>query len=370
MTSQAYLYILVGICILGAGYQTQTGWLYFMGATSLGLVPLAWFAAWWQLRGLRARVLPVAPAYQGGNVAFGLTLEREAVGKALGLQALLPDKPDVQPRSWWRGHLIPEGWRNRTVEALANGERQAIGFSPPAGRRGEFPLPTFYIQSAFPLGLVALTRAVHVEGHYLVFPVGPHVPYVPWLDAAARERGERQRFDQGHGTSPRSVREYRSGDPWRLIHWRTTARRGTPHVKETERELGEALVLYLDLRSEVHTDATLEHMVAIATSLLDHARAHGREVVLLTQPEATPSNDGASDHELAWLARVTSHAGIAQPLGPDGSVLLSPAYVAGWQHWATQFVYCPGTAANAMDATAFCPVGSSIPEALGREARA
>ncbi|MFN3429176.1 MAG: hypothetical protein ACK46X_04395, partial [Candidatus Sericytochromatia bacterium] len=57
----------------------------------------------------------------------------------------------------------------------------------------------------------------------------------------------------------------------------------------------------------------------------------------------------------------------APPTGPAGAVLLSPVYPPGWQAWASHFGYCPGAAVNAMDATAYCPVGSPISQALGQE---
>ncbi|MDB5097512.1 MAG: hypothetical protein JWM80_1933 [Cyanobacteria bacterium RYN_339] len=370
MTSQAYLFLVIGVCVLGAAYQTQTGWLYIMGAMSLGLVLLSWAGAWWNRRGTIARVLPPVPGYAGGTVSFPVAVERIALGPALGLQVLVPAGERI-PRWIYRGHLVPAGWANQPLPPVSVGKRQAVELPLTAPCRGEFPLPTFHLQSAFPLGLVALTRPVTAEGRYLVFPVGPALQEVPWLAATVREQGLDQRFAPGHGTSPRGVREYRSGDAWRQVHWRTTARLGKPYIKETEREQGEALTIYLDMRPEIHTAATVEHLVQVATSLMDYLVGAGREVALATQPEATPKDEGgAQTRQLAWLARVNPATGAGLPQAVAGAILLSPAYVAGWQRWASFFVYCPGDAANAMDATAFCPVGMPIPEALGQQARA
>jgi uncharacterized protein (DUF58 family) len=370
MTSQAYLFLVLGVCVLGAAYQTQTGWLYLMGAMALGLVLLAAAGAWWNRRGCVARLLPPAPGYAGGTVTFRVAVERKALGPALGLQVLVPAAGKA-PRAIFRGHLVPAGWANTALPAVPAGQGVRLDVELPAPCRGEFPLPAFYVQSAFPLGLVALTRPVAADGRYLVYPVGPALAEVPWLSAALRDQGLDQRFAPGHGTSPRGVREYRPGDAWRQVHWRTTARLGTPYVKETEREQGEALTIFLDMRPEVHTPATVEHLVTVATSLLGFLQAAGRDVELATQPEAMPAEEGNVAHrQLAWLARVNPAAGAAAPQGAPGAILLSPAYVAGWQHWASFFVYCPGDAANAMDATAYCPVGMAIAQALGREARA
>ncbi|MOA11557.1 hypothetical protein D3C78_1315060 [compost metagenome] len=94
---------------------------------------------------------------------------------------------------------------------------------------------------------------------------------------------------------------------------------------------------------------------------------------LVTQPDAEPGGTSAVPagfEAWAWLARARAIAAEAPVSGPEGAVLLSPAYVSGWQAWASHLVYCPGAAANAMDATVYCPVGAPIAEALGSERRA
>lgn len=378
MTSQAHLIVFLSLAVFAAAYQTQTGWLYLTAAGGLAVVLANWLLAGWNARTVRLEALAVPPVHQGEATTLTVLAHRDAPGSALGLQVLLPPRPLGRLFRVWRSALLPEHWQAVTLTEVAPGRPGRASFTLETTRRGEFSMPMAMLQSAYPLGLVAVTRLVPLAGTYLVYPVGPRLTALPWLAPAGASAGQQRLVDDRTGQLIRGVREYRSGDAWREIHWRTTARLGTPHVRETEQDQGEALILMLDLRASIHTEASLEHLVTLAASLVAHAEAEGRPVRLLTQPEATPTGEQMGPAEpgapagfeaWAWLARAKATA-IEVPHGVPGAVLLSSVYVPGWQTWASHFVYAPAEAANAMDATVYCPVGAAIAETLAQEPRA
>ncbi len=364
MTSQAWVYVLFAGAIIVAAYQTQAGWLFIMGGITLGMIVLAWAAALQNLAGVRLRALAPAPTWQGGVVELPVILERTARGASRDLQIMAaPRRPRWWFR-WWRDTLVPTGWPYLTIGVPATGRADAV-LRLPAPTRGEFPLPPLVVQSAWPLGLIAATLVVELPLRFLVYPVGPYLREVPWLAAAAARRGAAARAETGQGQLLRSVREYRAGDPWRQIHWRTTARLGVPHVKESEREAGEELELWLDLRADVHTPATLEHMITVATALVTHARELGRTVRLTTQPEAEPEAIGRpGDANLVWLALARAIAPVGAVQGPERAIALSPGPLPGWHAWAAALILCPAEPPASTEATATCPVGADIAEAL------
>jgi uncharacterized protein (DUF58 family) len=101
------------------------------------------------------------------------------------------------------------------------------------------------------------------------------------------------------------LRDYRSGDSRRHIHWRTSARRGKLTVRQFERPLHHDTAIYLDLWQPVRpTEDDRQHVelaVSFAATLVhDLCRRDGCRVWLnIAGPESGPLQGVAS----AWLAR-------------------------------------------------------------------
>lgn len=83
----------------------------------------------------------------------------------------------------------------------------------------------------------------------------------------------------------RGVRDFEAGDDVRRIHWPATARRGTPMVREYERDQQPAFVVFLDLdrrgRAGIGRQSTLEYLVRIGGSLLWTAHHRGDVLALV-----------------------------------------------------------------------------------------
>lgn len=115
----------------------------------------------------------------------------------------------------------------------------------------------------------------------------------------------------GEGDLVRSAREYRPGDPVRLMHWPATARRGTPMVKELER-LGEpGLVVTVDLSG---TAADQEVAAGRALGLCEAALAVGRRTWLVTRDGAAVDAD-----EVATPLQAGRRLAVAAP-GPPADL--------------------------------------------------
>ncbi|MCA8957635.1 MAG: DUF58 domain-containing protein, partial [Planctomycetes bacterium] len=71
--------------------------------------------------------------------------------------------------------------------------------------------------------------------------------------------------DAGGELGPSGLREYRTGDPLRDVHWKATARRGNLVVREHEATSGPGIEVQLDLRDAgPRLEAALELLVALA----------------------------------------------------------------------------------------------------------
>jgi uncharacterized protein (DUF58 family) len=139
----------------------------------------------------------------------------------------------------------------RTIEKrcyflkLPAGRTQETAYRHVASRRGRLRLSGFRISTRFPFGLIHKSKNVVALAEMLVYPALIPVPGELLRGFASHHgRGEhkwRSRRGEFFG-----LREFRQGDDPRDIHWRTSARRGAPFVRETEDDEGQEVCLVLD----------------------------------------------------------------------------------------------------------------------------
>lgn len=146
------------------------------------------------------------------------------------------------------------------VEDLLEGrpvERRCYYLKLPAGRvqetaykhtlpkRGKHRFTGFRLSTRFPFGLIRKSRDVVSPADVLVYPALVPVPETlikaGLADSGRRHKPTRARNGEFHG-----LREFRTSDDPRDIHWRTTARHGRPFVRESEEETGRTVLVVLD----------------------------------------------------------------------------------------------------------------------------
>lgn len=192
-------------------------------------------------------------------------------------------------------------------------------------RRGVYPLEVLTLATDFPFGLFRKERDIPLPGELVVWPrtdrVVPDGALGTGLDpslvaaSAQAATGPRGEF--------RSLREYRSGDDARDIHWRTSARLRRPVVREYERDAGDAVWVVLDT-AHPPGDAA-EAAVETAASLCARAAHRGRTFALAAGPHVVEPGAGDPHLERALdaLARVDFGDGTTPPFtAPPGQTIL------------------------------------------------
>jgi uncharacterized protein (DUF58 family) len=113
----------------------------------------------------------------------------------------------------------------------------------------------------------------------------------------------------------RAVREYTPGDPFRHIHWPTTARRGAFHVRQFDQETGGDIWLLLDLDEEVQAGegehSTVEVGVILTASLAMRLLERNRRVGLMTYGQQPRVVRPGQSREHLW--RILHALALAQP---------------------------------------------------------
>lgn len=174
--------------------------------------------------------------------------------------------------------------------------------------RGRYRLETLRVSTRFPFGFFEKSRTVDDPAEITVFPVGAEAS--DWIASVAGRFGEVPTNRRGRGDEFYGLRDYRQGEDRRQIHWKTTARRGTPVVREneglTQREVE---VVFCDWSSRPVSPADFEHGVSKTAGLLTALAQQGWRVGLQTREGRVPAAAGAAhvDTMLALLAVVQPH---------------------------------------------------------------
>jgi uncharacterized protein (DUF58 family) len=119
-----------------------------------------------------------------------------------------------------------------------------------AARRGVFRFVRVQLRSSVPLGVFVRTRTLRLPLPSEILVAPRATPAAPVLSSVPEQIVSTSGavFSIGGGDTVRSVRPYVAGDPARLVHWPTSARRGELVVREYEPPPALGIALVVDLR--------------------------------------------------------------------------------------------------------------------------
>ena len=184
---------------------------------------------------------------------------------------------------------------------IAPAAEQTASYRRTPTRRGILHFQGFRVSTRFPFALFEKWRELDGADELLVYPA---LLTHPFLQGAAREEGEQTGTTRGRGTETRELREYRSGDEMRAIHWRRTASIGKPVVREFEREAAAVLSILLDngapSRPDPSFDAALEQNVSRAAYVAERALARGYRVEICARGSRSALLAGGSPPDALW----------------------------------------------------------------------
>jgi uncharacterized protein (DUF58 family) len=142
-----------------------------------------------------------------------------------------------------------------------------LPYTVTARRRGVYPLTTVRYATRFPFGFFHQERSRPLASEVVAYPrlgtVAANLLGRAQALALTRHHTQTARGDEEF----RSLREYRTGDNPRWIHWKTSAKLGKPLVREHEAVVTERAFLLLDTRAPAGGTEPLESAVSFAASL-------------------------------------------------------------------------------------------------------
>lgn len=249
-----------------AAVNTGNNLLYVLFGALLGTLVLSRILSERSLRGIRVqRTLPRAvTAGQPFRIGYSFqNISRWMPGVAV----------EARDRTVGGAGFAVEVPPRSSVSVKATG--QAV-----MPHRGVYRLDGITISTGFPFGFFRREWDVDQTANLVVWPRSDREP-APELWGEERVVGRRlgsARPATGRGEF-RALREYRSGDDRRDIHWKRTARVGTPIIREYEHGSGETVWICLDTSHPPGPAA--EDAVERAASSAAYALSDGRRVGLL-----------------------------------------------------------------------------------------
>ena len=159
---------------------------------------------------------------------------------------------DGRPRR--RVRLRHEGLER--VFDLQGGDGGAITLAIPAPRRGLMPLGRLTLWTDYPFGTFRAWSVLNPDTPLLVYPRpeanGPPLPL-------AGRQGE-ARTAKPHGEDWQGLREFRAGDPMRLVAWKASAREERLLVKEFAEPRGGEVVLAWEALAALEYEARIARL--------------------------------------------------------------------------------------------------------------
>jgi uncharacterized protein (DUF58 family) len=305
--------IVLGFVLYLIASNVGAGWLYVVVAALLGMVlvsiPLPWLAV------RRIEVRRQAPVVATAGEPFECALHLENTGLFPRFMIELKDT------------FAGESGRAVAVR-VRRGKRETVEYTVENPRRGIYEGGETVVESRAPFGLFYWRRMMQVASETVVYPKTFDVAGLPASADMVAEPGdgsESSTLHRGHGGEFWGVREYRPGDPARLVAWKRSAR-GLPSgrlaVIELARETHPPFALALNLDAAAPPEAR-EMVVSAGASLLLYALAEGREVRADAGPDNTPfPEETTPDTVLTWCA------GLRPSRAPDAagaSVAIRPS---------------------------------------------
>lgn len=240
-------------------------------------------------------------AFQGSSVGIDLRVE----GTSTRSPELLLLEDEFPPG-------VPSRFRHLLARPLEKGRPLLISYMGSCDhRRGIYFLGPTRLQGSDAFGLFPNELTVPAITELLVYPTTVELEQMRLLgDGVLSHVGLEMSTRLGQGEEFIGIRDYRNGDPQRLIHWRSTARHGRPMTKEFQEEVTTLVSIFLDMGrmglTGVGDQTSFEYGVRAAASVARRATRLGHRIELFgvgQRVEHLPPGQGEM-HLLTLLDRL------------------------------------------------------------------
>jgi uncharacterized protein (DUF58 family) len=256
-------YIVVLSFIIGGAILREINLLYVLAGMMIGPLVYNWRIVNLMLKRLQVRRrLPVGVC--AGDL---LVVEFEAtnIGKRGTSSAVIVNDRIEREND---GSEIDFGRAEVFFAVIESGESRVQSYQGRLPQRGRYRFGPLHVSTRFPLGLVRRTATIDQVDTLIVCPrPGRLTPQWKRVSQAALagSGGSRARLGLVEGDYY-GLRDWRSGDSRRWIHWRTSARRNKLAVRQFEQPRTQDVILLLELWQPANASDEQRDNVELAIS--------------------------------------------------------------------------------------------------------
>ena len=299
MTKAGWLFLVVCILLGLAAVRSQAPMMYVIFGAMLAAMQASSMMSVGMLRRIEVRRKAPARVWQNqvAPIAYFLRNLRRRSSLAMSVRELPPKSgpPGLQLANGYCAHLA-------AMSVFRAGARLV------AAQRGRFQFGPVRVSTQFPFGLVEARRKFFQDASLVVWPARGRLRKQLLHRGAVETSSAAPSRGAGGQDEFFGLREYRVDDNPRWIHWRRSAGKLTPVVREMARPLPEILFILLDTQVAADAvDATpedraaadeqarrLEHALRFAATFIDEALGRGYQVGLALSYRSGPVVFGAS----------------------------------------------------------------------------
>lgn len=321
LTHEGWYFLIVLTFIVVAGSMRQINLMLVMAGMMVGAIYFNWHLARSMLRRLQIRRR--LPEQIGAGES--LTVELEVASPQRCTALLITDAIRRVDSSVRKGRAPREDVAASKTEATGIVALPHVAPGKPARgeyrvvfeERGRYEFGPLWTTTRHPFGLLARSVRLRRSNRLLVLPrlgrlTNRWTHLARSVDYGAQQAAGRQRPTDGEFYG---LRDWQPGDSRRLIHWRTSARRGGLMVRQFEQPRSENLTLLVELWQPAEPTAVDRERVELAirfaaTAAVDACRRGGSQLQLIIAGRELVSHRGGASKSLA--RDILAHLAIAE----------------------------------------------------------
>lgn len=263
--------LLLALSMFLIATNAQASLLFLVSAVLVGLVAVSYLVPLVTAR--RVTVSRHAPdeAFEG----FPVEIKADVVNRGRGPRFLITVEDDLA-----RGG-------GGTVAWLPGGASRSVSYETVLPR-GVYVTAGLTAGTGAPFGVWRKKITENAGAGLIVYPKYEEISTFPLLEAMSSPyETVHERRSAGSGFDYLGTREYRRGDSMRVVHWRSSARRGELVVKEFEEEISTPVTILIDRKAGSEKgpagDSTLDAAARVAATLANYCLKAGHPLRLFSQ---------------------------------------------------------------------------------------